>query len=104
MNWQESIQAHARPERDPLMDLFSDSFTGIPSLRLADQLKGLGADVWSYRFDYQKASPIGAAHASDIAFTFGKPNEAPFPVEWTKQAPNGVRTYARQLHCVCPHR
>ncbi|WP_319567498.1 carboxylesterase/lipase family protein [Cohaesibacter marisflavi] len=79
-------KAHARPERDPLMDLFSDSFTGIPSLRLADQLKGLGADVWSYRFDYQKASPIGAAHASDIAFTFGKPNEAPFPVEWTKQA------------------
>lgn len=75
-----------RPQRDPTVDLFSDTFTGIPSLRLADRLVALGAPVWSYRFDYQKASPIGAAHASDIAFTFGQPKGTPFPVDWTAEA------------------
>lgn len=78
--------ASARPQRDPMMDLFSDCFTGIPSLRLADGLAAVDAPVWSYRFDYQKASPIGAAHATDIAFTFGKAQGAPLPVEWTPEA------------------
>lgn len=77
---------HPRPGRDPRTDLFSDCFTGIPSLRLADALAAAGTPVWSYRFDYQKASPIGAAHAADVAFTFGTPRGAPFPVEWTEEA------------------
>lgn len=75
-----------RPQRDPTVDLFSDMFTGIPSLRLADGLVTAGAPVWSYRFDYEKASPNGAAHASDIAFTFGQPKGVPFPVDWTAEA------------------
>lgn len=62
------------------------SFTGIPSLRLADKLVQIGALVWRYRFDFDKVSPIGASHASDIAFTFGKTDVAPLPVEWTKDA------------------
>lgn len=87
--WEALTSAYAstpRPERDPTVDLFSDMFTGIPSLRLADGLVALGAPVWSYRFDYPKASPIGAAHASDIAFTFGQPKGVPFPVDWTAEA------------------
>lgn len=88
--WQgleETYAATARPERDPGLDLFSDCFTGIPSLRLANGLKALGASVWSYRFDYQNASVIGAAHATDLGFTFGKPGHAPIPhAEWDEEA------------------
>ncbi|MBX7121472.1 MAG: carboxylesterase family protein [Opitutaceae bacterium] len=29
---------------------------------------------------------IGAAHAADIAFTFGQPKGTPFPVDWTPEA------------------
>ena len=31
-----------------------------------------GGDVWSYRFDYEGAGRMGATHASDLAFTFGR--------------------------------
>lgn len=75
-----------RPRRDPTVDLFSDMFTGIPSLRLADGLVAVGAPVWIYRFDFEKASPIGAAHATDVAFTFGTPKGAPFAVDWDTEA------------------
>lgn len=87
--WAELTATYAstpRPQRDPTTDLFSDMFTGIPSLRLADRLVAAGAPVWSYRFDYPRASAIGAAHASDIPFTFGEPNGAPLPVDWTAEA------------------
>lgn len=87
--WEALTAAYAstpRPHRDPTIDLFSDTFTGIPSLRLANGLVAISAPVWFYRFDNEKASPIGAAHASDIAFTFGKSNGTPFPVDWTPEA------------------
>lgn len=82
----EAYEQNARPQRDPSLDLFSDCFTGVPSLRLSDELTKVGAPVWNYRFDYAKASPIGAAHGTDVAFTFGKAQGAPFPVEWTAEA------------------
>jgi para-nitrobenzyl esterase len=42
-----AYQVTERPNRPWNQDLWSDSFTGIPSLRLADGLSALGADVWS---------------------------------------------------------
>lgn len=68
------------------MDLFSDIFTCVPSLRLADALTIVGAPVWNYLFDYHKASILGAAHAADLPFTFGTPEGAPFKNEWTAES------------------
>jgi para-nitrobenzyl esterase len=67
-------------------ELLSDGFINIPSLRLADALIAGGADVWVYRFEYAGASDIGAAHGTDVAFTFNSPRAASLPVDWNAAA------------------
>ncbi|MFI9382916.1 carboxylesterase/lipase family protein [Kutzneria sp. NPDC052558] len=58
--------------RDPRQDVLCGAFTQLPSIWLADGLVRAGAKVWQYTFDYAGAGPIGATHASDVPFTFGR--------------------------------
>lgn len=81
----DTYQATTRGERWQ-SELLSDGFINIPSLRLADALIAGGADVWVYRFDYAGASDIGAAHGTDVAFTFNSPRAASLPVDWNASA------------------
>ena len=82
-----TYQATERRDRPWRIDLFSDMFTNIPSLCLANGLKALGAPVWMYRFEYAHASECGACHASDIAFTFGAPQDTgPLKTRWDNTA------------------
>jgi para-nitrobenzyl esterase len=60
----------------PEIELASDAFCVDASLRLANGLNAKGAPVWSYRFDYDKAGPLGAVHGSDLLFTFYRGGEA----------------------------
>jgi para-nitrobenzyl esterase len=61
--------------RDAVLDLHSSVFVVMPSIWLAEQAHQAGARVWQYTFDYAGASPIGAVHGSDVAFTFGMPDK-----------------------------
>jgi para-nitrobenzyl esterase len=58
------------------IELWSDVFCGYNSLRLADTLLERGGKVWSYQFGFDGAAPWGAGHATDIAFTFYRGQQA----------------------------
>ncbi|MBB4679063.1 carboxylesterase/lipase family protein [Crossiella cryophila] len=73
---QAAYRTHSPAGRDPRLDLVSDTFVGLPSIWLAEAAHRAGATAWTYRFDYADASPLGPVHASDLAFTFGKVNQA----------------------------
>ncbi|MEO8287811.1 MAG: carboxylesterase/lipase family protein [Chloroflexota bacterium] len=67
-------------------DLVNDALFGVPSLRLANGITAAGAGVWAYRFDYPGASPVGAGHTTDLAFTFNTPEHSLLPPDWTENA------------------
>ncbi len=65
--------------------LFSDCFVGIATHRIAQAVGEKGSKVWSYRYDYEKASELGATHAVDLALTFGATDGTPASPEWTPE-------------------
>jgi para-nitrobenzyl esterase len=83
---EQAYRSTERPNRRWDNDLWSDAFTVIPSLRLADGLTAIGTDVWSYRFDYAAAGPNGATHSADIPFVFDSATTAQSPWDDTAQA------------------
>lgn len=74
------------------IELYSDVFCNAASHKLAEQLTKAGAPAWSYRFDYPGASPFGAGHATDLAFTFYRGDDVAGwnawgrPMSWTPEA------------------
>lgn len=74
-----TYQRTTAPDGDWQRESFSDTFVGVPALRLADRLVAAGAPVWAYRFDYAQAGPYGPCHGSDIPYTFGlgQPGKGP---------------------------
>ena len=89
---QHAYDGPSRTGANSRIELYSDIFCGIASLRLADAITASGGKTWSYRFDYDAAAPFGAGHATDIAFTFYRgPGEAERNgmgrrVPWTAEA------------------
>ena len=84
--WSQIGKAYRNRGQEWQSDLFTDIFIAIPSLRLADSLTAAGASVWSYRFEYDGASSLGAYHGSDIPFTFGRPGQWAPSVIWDAPA------------------
>ncbi|MEJ8569549.1 carboxylesterase/lipase family protein [Elongatibacter sediminis] len=55
------------------MRLLSDIWYVMPSLVMAEALSQFSESVWVYEFAWQNsASPLGAAHATDLCFWFDK--------------------------------
>jgi para-nitrobenzyl esterase len=58
------------------MHMMSDCGFAMPMTWFAEEASAAGSNTWLYRFDWQVNDRLGAMHAADLPFFFGRPNEA----------------------------
>ena len=58
------------------MHMMSDCGFAMPITWFAEETSAAGSNTWLYRFDWQVNERLGAMHAADLPFFFGRPNDA----------------------------
>jgi para-nitrobenzyl esterase len=77
------------------MHMMGDCGFAMPMTWFAEEASAAGSSTWLYRFDWQVNDRLGAMHAADLPFFFGRPNETS-AVELIGEAKDGDDLAARK--------